>query len=174
MTSPLSPELCRLADACMKDARWTIAENTPAQQIKVHGPALVYTAWNGSSCGKTHDFDIIREAAKNLNIPLYVINSGEGALDETAPGEQIAQGNGSWLEALAHHGLFVEDRNIRLVNTNGDAIGSKVNTGMGLEAIEKTFAPLIAEMKPLQQSHATPVITAPATPPQKKSYLCRA
>ncbi len=140
-----SEALCKQARDCAQPIK--VAWDSP----KIKGPALVYTAWNGASCGASHNFSAISEAGKKLGVPVYVINGSPGEiLSSDRQGQRIEPRNfNDMANILGDYNLFVEDKHIRLVGADGKVVGSQdVVSSKGADAIVNAFKDIVQSMRP--------------------------
>jgi hypothetical protein len=120
--------------------------HTALDKTQPKGPAIIYTAWNGASCGKEHDLNALLKASETLRIPLYVINSGEGNLEKDKPGTQLAGTSmNENIDILDRYRLSLQDKRVRLIAPDGSIAKTRDITSR--ENIVATFGPLVEQMR---------------------------
>ncbi len=137
-----SPEIRAAADEA-------VAPLTLARATSIQGPAIVYTAWDGSSCGSQHNTFTLSEAAEKLGIPLYVINS-DGNRDFAAlrHGERLT---GDTVSLLDQFQLFLQEPNIRFIDQSGRVVGSQtVRSTDGVKPIIDAYYEAIGRQASLE------------------------
>ena len=122
---------------------------TLARTGSIRGPAIVYTAWDGDSCGSQHNFSALSQAAAKLGIPLYVINSdGNRDFKAERPGDRLT---GDTVSLLDQFQLFLQEPNIRFINQSGRVVGSQtVKSTDGVDAIIAAYHEAIGKQFSLE------------------------